>query len=89
MGMPFYAEGLADGKDSKTYADVQQQYHPAADVDEVDGLALNGPATIGRKTQAALGLGLGGVMVWEIGQDAPNSALLAAIGDRLPSAPSR
>ena len=50
------------------------------DVDEVDGIYFNGIKTIERKTQFAIKKGLGGVMIWEIGQDASgDSSLLKAI----------
>jgi len=45
---------------------------------------FNGISMVKRKTQLAIQEGLGGVMVWEVGQDTgPNeeSSLLAAIGD--------
>ena len=45
------------------------------------GFALNGKATVQAKTRFARDSGLGGVMVWELGQDArdPELSLLEAI----------
>ena len=37
--------------------------------DEVGGYYYNGRATIGAKVRLARQLGLGGVMIWEVGQD--------------------
>ena len=34
-----------------------------------DKAIINGPGTIERKTRRAAELGLGGVMIWEVGQD--------------------
>ena len=42
----------------------------AVDSDETpDGYFFNSPALITRKTRLAAELGLGGVMIWEVGQD--------------------
>ena len=41
---------------------------------------FNGPETIAKKTRYAIEAGLGGVMIWELGQDAEGEAsLLQAI----------
>jgi hypothetical protein len=55
--------------------------HPkdAAEVDEIDDVYFNGPATIRRKTAFALESGLGGVMAWELGQDAPGDRSLLRV----------
>ena len=49
------------------------QEHPEVGVrgghDEVAGYYFNGPDTIRKKVQAAKMMGLGGVMIWEVGQD--------------------
>ena len=76
LGIPFYAEGIADAGVTPPYADIVRQYHPAPDVDEVNGLAFNGPGTVQAKTREALGQHLGGVMIWEIGQDATDKSFL-------------
>lgn len=55
--------------------DLVQKHHPLnGDVDSVDlpdgsKVGFNGRATIARKTNAAVEAGLGGVMIWEAGQD--------------------
>jgi len=56
----------------------------------VDGIYFNGPATIRQKTQQAIESGIGGVMIWEIGQDRPgensllnNIAITARRGRRM------
>jgi len=68
LGVPFYGRNIADRK-ATTYARLVDRFHPSADQDEMDGIYFNGPETIRRKTQSALETGIGGVMVWEIGQD--------------------
>ena len=77
LGMPFYGESLADANVTPPYADIIRQYRPAPGVDEVGGLAFNGRDTVRAKTRYALAQGLGGVMIWEIGQDATGAASLA------------
>jgi len=80
LGLPFYGRGIALPDTALAYADILRQYHPAPAVDEVNGLYFNGPETIRQKTRYALAQRLGGVMVWELGQDAPgDKSLLKAI----------
>jgi GH18 family chitinase len=80
LGLPFYGRPIAGGRDALTYRQILARYRPAPDADEVEGVFWNGPATIRRKTQFALESGLGGVMVWELGQDAAGKeSLLEAI----------
>ena len=80
LGLPFYGREIAHADAALSYADILHQYHPAPTVDEANGMYFNGSATIKQKTQAALTRHLGGVMVWEIGQDAPgDGSLLKAI----------
>jgi len=68
LGLPFYGRHVTNRK-AMTYARLVDRYQPEDDVDEVDGIYFNGPATIRRKTQQAMDAGIGGVMIWEIGQD--------------------
>lgn len=68
LGVPFYGRSIADRK-AMTYSRIVSRFQPQPDIDEVEGIYFNGPDTIHRKTRAALEAGLGGVMIWEIGQD--------------------
>jgi hypothetical protein len=80
LGVPFYGRGVKEKARVLTYAELVRKYRPAADVDEVDGIYFNGLKTVERKTKYALARKLGGVMVWELGQDAGGEAsLLRAI----------
>jgi GH18 family chitinase len=84
LGVPFYGRKVVDRGEGKGmgYAKLVEKHHPASDVDEVDGFYFNGPATIERKTRGAVEQGLGGVMIWEFGDDvAPGdpASLLQAI----------
>jgi GH18 family chitinase len=70
LGLPFYGRGITSADRTLTYAEILRKHSPAPDVDEVDGLFFNGPQTIDRKVAFAKGSRLGGVMIWELGQDA-------------------
>jgi chitinase len=71
LGLPFYGRHTRTG-DWKTFEDLAKE-HPAVGVsgggDEVAGYFFNGPDTIRRKVQMARSSGVGGVMIWEVGQD--------------------
>jgi len=68
MGLPFYGR---NPNEWITYEDIVQKHHPLApDVDLVEGnLGFNGVTTIAEKTRHAIQQNLGGVMIWEVGQD--------------------
>lgn len=77
LGVPFYARIPSQA----TYAAIVSQYPEAANEDAVGGFDYNGKPTIIKKTNLALELA-GGIMIWEIGQDAPGDAsLLTTIHD--------
>lgn len=76
LGLPFYGRGITTADRTLTYAEIIQKHSPAPDVDEVDGLFFNGPRTIDRKVEFARDSKLGGVMIWELGQDAPGDKSL-------------
>jgi chitinase len=76
LGLPFYGRHLTDRRRVLTYREIVARHRPGPDVDELDGVHYNGPVTIRRKTEFARDAGLGGVMVWELGQDAPGDASL-------------
>jgi chitinase len=80
LGVPFYGRDVRDSSVALTYAEIVSRHHPAPDVDEVDGIYFNGTTTIQRKTRYALEQQLGGVMIWELGQDtSDDTSLLRAI----------
>jgi chitinase len=80
LGVPFYGRGIDDPKKSMTYEEIVRKYNPPPATDVVDRIYFNGSDTIGRKTRYALENKLGGIMIWELGQDAPDErSLLRAI----------
>jgi len=82
LGLPFYGRSSTSG-DWTTYEDLVQRHHPLdPSLDSVpapkgegkqqqggETIGFNGRVTIGEKTAAAFRQGLGGVMIWEAGQD--------------------
>ncbi|KAG1671462.1 hypothetical protein FOA52_003120 [Chlamydomonas sp. UWO 241] len=92
LGVPFYGRDTSSGH-PQTYAELLPKLHaryPKARAkrdaaDEVDGQYFNGRATIKKKVQLAAQHGLGGIMIWELGQDViPSShamSLMSAIGE--------
>ena len=82
LGVPFYGRHSATG-DWTTYEDLVQQHDPLdPSVDMVPAdekrrrqgnnapiVAFNGIDTIRAKTRIAIDEGIGGVMIWEVGQD--------------------
>lgn len=76
LGMPFYGRHTERHAETLTYREIVTRYQPRPEVDEVEGVYFNGAATIRAKTEYALRTHLGGVMVWELGQDAPGEQSL-------------
>ena len=76
LGLPFYGRHSGTGEWT-TYEDLVQHWHPLkARHDRVPAsgpanafIGFNGVDTIHNKTRLAARLGLGGVMIWEVGQD--------------------
>ena len=78
VGLPFY--GRNAGNKAMTYEDIVRRFKPAPDSDLAGGYHFNGPATIRKKAEYVRKEGLGGVMIWELGQDAKGKhSLLRAI----------
>jgi GH18 family chitinase len=75
IGLPFYGRHSQSG-DWTTYEDILRKYHdslgreldvvPAFDSNDDSFIGFNNQATIVKKTNLALQLGLGGVMIWEV-----------------------
>lgn len=68
LGLPFYGRNRRG--EWTTYEDILQNNSPLEpDVDIVDNIGFNGVETIAKKSLMALKKGIGGLMIWEIGQD--------------------
>lgn len=83
LGVPFYGRDKDGG--TKTYADLVRLAGRVPDTDLVRGYSFNGRATIGAKVDHAREERLGGIMIWELGQDSadPAASLLRVIERRL------
>ncbi len=80
LGVPFYGRDVHQSAVALTYAEIVALHHPAPGDDEAGGVYFNGIATIQKKTRYAQDQGLGGVMIWELGQDTTDdTSLLRAI----------
>lgn len=87
LGLPFYGYSWNEGDtpgEAYWYQQILEKY-PDKDVpnlDQIDHLYYNGKATIEKKCRWAKENKIGGVMIWQIGQDAYDSenSLLEAIG---------
>ncbi len=75
LGMPFYGRDV-ETREAMAYRDLVASFSPAREADRVGQVFFNGPATIRRKVEFAKDSGLGGVMVWELGQDVPGETSL-------------
>jgi GH18 family chitinase len=83
LGLPFYGRDIRN-RDATTYSDIAAKFRLDPDVNEVQGVYFNGPGMIRRKTQYAMESGLGGVMIWELGQDATGeNSLLDVVQETL------
>jgi len=80
LGLPFYGRDMQNGE-AKTYGELLEMAMSERGYDggdEVSGFSFNGPRTLAQKVDLASRSNLGGVMIWEVGQDAP---LVAADDD--------
>lgn len=68
LGLPFYSRNTRSG-DWKTYEDLIQQHKITPEMDEVGEEYFNGINMMKHKTNFAFEQNLGGVMIWEVGQD--------------------
>ncbi|MGD0800371.1 MAG: glycosyl hydrolase family 18 protein [Terracidiphilus sp.] len=89
LGVPFFGQS-ADGNTEETYATILAAYPSAGSENEVSGGSLDGglalyyvgDAEMAQETQ--LGAQYGGVMIWELSQDAaPPNSLLTIIQNNL------
>ena len=79
LGLPFYGRDIKT-REAMSYAEVVAKHAPSRDVNQVGQLYFNGPRMMERKVELAIRNKLGGVMVWELGQDAGGGhALLSVI----------
>lgn len=80
LGVPFYGRQIDNPDVATSYMQIVSRYHPAPETDEVEGIYFNGIATIRQKTRYAQEQRLGGIMIWELGQDTRDeTSLLRAI----------
>ncbi len=85
LGLPCYGRNRRGKPKALPYSTIVRQYHPAAEADLAGGYSFNGVRTVQQKTRYALEQGLGGIMMWEVGQDTTDeTSLVRAIESALP-----
>ncbi|MBX3449902.1 MAG: glycoside hydrolase family 18 protein [Planctomycetaceae bacterium] len=90
LGLPFYGRDVTKSDRVMTYQEIVAKYHPPNTVNEVDNIFFNGPDLVRRKCRMARDGGLAGIMVWELGHDAPGKqSLLKVITTTVNSKPRR
>lgn len=84
LGVPFYGRNLE--REAMSYRDLVRIHPKEAGNDLIGGSALNGPETLRQKDEWAQSQGLGGLMIWELGQDTqdPNTSLFQALVEDAP-----
>lgn len=89
LGIPFYGR-IFSGLDpqywtkSMIYRDIREKYEINQAQDEAGGYYYNGIETVKKKTNYARENNLGGVMIWELGQDSLDEfSLLKAIREEV------
>lgn len=70
LGVPFYARSVEKPNDSRSYGDLAEAHDLEPGSDWTGDYYFNGIDTMKKKAAHAQELGLGGIMVWEMGQDA-------------------
>ena len=89
LGVPFYGRGYTsdgelDWNSYMSFADIVSKGNEYYNADKYAGIAYNGAGTISRK--AELARDYGGIMIWELTQDAKDElSLLKVINDALGS----
>ena len=87
LGVPFYGRGYTsdgelDWNSYMSFADIVSKGNEYYSADKYNGIAYNGADTIAKK--AELAKGYGGIMIWELTQDAKGEqSLLKVINDTL------
>jgi GH18 family chitinase len=76
LGLPFYGRNTSPPYKVLSYGEISSIYSPAPNVDEINHVYFNGLDMIQKKTCYGMETGLGGFMVWELAQDATDSASL-------------
>ena len=94
LGIPFYGRDLRQPGEVMTYGDISQKAKEAGRLSSLPGsdtpipnnsMWINSMDTVRDKVRWADAQGLGGVMIWELGQDSfDDTSLLLAIHLGLP-----
>jgi chitinase len=78
LGLPFYGRDV-QSREATTYGEIVAKFDPDPESNQEGQIYFNGEATIREKVQYAMQSKLAGVMIWEIGQDAPGDRSLLKV----------
>jgi GH18 family chitinase len=82
LGVPFYGRKRDGNPNAMSYSQIVSRFHPVNAEDSAGGYNFNGIDTIRKKTRYALDQRIGGVMIWELGQDTNDlNSLLRAVSN--------
>jgi chitinase len=79
LGIPMYGRGVISRDRTMAYADILTRPNYKEGTDDWDGLYYNNATTVTAKVALAKRMGLAGVFVWELGQDAEGEKSLLKI----------
>ena len=81
LGLPFYGREIRSSgrRRAKTYRYLAQNFDLAPEDNEIENYYFNGQDMIARKFEFAQQQDLGGIMIWEIGQDSNDHRSLLRI----------
>lgn len=79
LGVPFYARGVVHHGRAVPFTNLAEKHDISPDMDQVGDYYFNGEKTLQAKTEYAAEQQLGGMMVWEIGQDQADMKLSQAL----------
>lgn len=82
LGLPFFGRKIPFDDIYYSYKTIVDLYHPAPEVDEVNGINFNGINTIKAKTQYVMENSYGGISFWELTNDTMDeTSLLTAAAE--------
>jgi len=70
LGVPFYGRDFDNDGAAVTYANILKKHPESLNSDQIGNLYFNGLKMMAKKTQYILDNNYGGIMIWELGQDA-------------------
>lgn len=86
VGIPLYARGASPGRELP-WAKLVARFRPPRGADEIDGYRFSGVETTREKARFVREQNLGGIMFWELLQDAADASLIRSAREALNERP--